>query len=555
MSNPLTADDPSSIAGYRLIQRLGEGGMGRVYLSQTPGGRPLAIKVVRPELAADAEFRRRFQQEVRAAERVQGLYTAPVIDSDTEGAHPWLATAYVAGPSLHEAVRNHGALPLWAAVRAIAGIAEALQAIHGAGVVHRDLKPSNVLLSKDGPKVIDFGIARAIDATSLTRSGVTAGTPAFMAPEQAMGETVTPAADVFALGLIAVFATSGATPFGEGSSPAVVYRIVHEEPDISGVPEALRELVSRCLAKDPALRPTPAEIVGMCGPLLGDAQPPAGGWLPPAVATEIDHRAASLTSPALMPPPGPPAPPLPPVHAAATHTAAPHHATGPQAVPPPARKQGRTVLLAALGVVVALAAVGFGLKALTGDGGGDNGATDQGQNDDAGGEQEPDPTPPDAAEPPPEAGDSPDDEAKEPEPPADPEPAVYEGISIPGSHTVRFYDDPPRPATTTMGVTYEGDFGYSSDWITDYPLATDQQNNTMVLLRAGETGSLDTCRTVTRYTYTIPAESAPPGSEICVTTGTGDIALVTVREYSTPDSPSQYVTVDLTIWRGAAQLD
>ncbi|MDT0323862.1 serine/threonine-protein kinase, partial [Streptomyces millisiae] len=151
-----------------------EGGMGKVYLSHTPGGRPIALKVIRPEVAGDPEFRRRFRQEVQAAERVQGLYTAPVIDSDTDGPQPWLATAYVPGPSLHSAIREHGPLPLQAAARVVAGVAEALQVIHGAGVIHRDLKPSNVLLASDGPRVIDFGIARAADATSLTRTGVTA---------------------------------------------------------------------------------------------------------------------------------------------------------------------------------------------------------------------------------------------------------------------------------------------------------------------------------------------------------------------------------------------
>ncbi|WP_049580906.1 serine/threonine-protein kinase, partial [Streptomyces sp. SBT349] len=296
MLTPLAADDPPSIAGYPVTHRIGAGGMGRVYLSHTRGGRPIAIKVIHTELASDPEFRRRFQQEVRAAERVQGQYTAPVLDSDTEGPRPWFATAYVAGPSLHAAVRAHGPLQLSAAARTLAGIAEALQAIHGAGIVHRDLKPSNVLLVQDGPRVIDFGIARALDVTALTHSGVTVGTPAFMAPEQAVSGAVTAAADIFALGLIAAFATTGTPPFGDGPSHAVLYRIVHEQPELSGVPEALRELTARCLAKNSDQRPSAAEVAEACRRLTADAPAALAELLPPAVATEIDHHAATLTA-------------------------------------------------------------------------------------------------------------------------------------------------------------------------------------------------------------------------------------------------------------------
>ena len=197
------------MAGYRLSARLGSGGMGKVYLSYTPGGRPVAIKVIRPEFAEDPDFRRRFRQEVQAAQRVQGLYTAPVIDSETDGAQPWLATAYVAGPTLAAAVAEHGPLPVQTVLLLVAGMAEALQGIHGAGIVHRDLKPSNVLLAPDGPRVIDFGIARAADAHALTGSGIMIGTPAFMAPEQATGAAIGAETDIFALGQVAVFAAMG----------------------------------------------------------------------------------------------------------------------------------------------------------------------------------------------------------------------------------------------------------------------------------------------------------------------------------------------------------
>ncbi|RSS57774.1 serine/threonine-protein kinase, partial [Streptomyces sp. WAC06614] len=290
----LGPDDPTTVAGYRLTARLGAGGMGKVYLSHTPGGRPVAIKVIRPEFGEDAEFRRRFAQEIRSAQRVQGLFTAPVIDADTDGARPWLATAYVPGPSLAAAVSAHGPLPVETVLLLVAGIAEALQVIHGAGIVHRDLKPSNVLLAADGPRVIDFGIAHAADATSLTGSGVAVGTPAFMAPEQAAGRGVGPATDVFALGQVAAYAAAGAPAFGEGASHGVLYRIVHEEPDLSGVPPRLAELVTRCLAKDPADRPSVAEVIALCQSANdATALRRAEDWLPAAVTAEITARAAA----------------------------------------------------------------------------------------------------------------------------------------------------------------------------------------------------------------------------------------------------------------------
>src|SRR5580698_5709326 len=177
----LAGDDPTEIGGYRLGGRLGAGGMGRVYLAFTAGGRPVALKIVRPELGDDPDFRDRFRQEVTAARRVHGLYTAQVLDADPDASPPWLVTAYVPGPSLQQAVAGHGPLPADAVVLLMAGIAEALQVIHGAGLVHRDLKPSNVLLAADGPRVIDFGIARAADATSMTRTGIAIGSPGFMA--------------------------------------------------------------------------------------------------------------------------------------------------------------------------------------------------------------------------------------------------------------------------------------------------------------------------------------------------------------------------------------
>ncbi|MGO4463801.1 serine/threonine-protein kinase, partial [Streptomyces sp. M-16] len=337
--HPLEGNDPRSVAGYHIVARLGAGGMGKVYLSYTPGGRPVAIKVIRPEFGEDAEFRRRFQQEVRAAARVQGLYTAPVIDSDTEGRHPWLATAYVPGPSLADAVQRHGGLPVPTVLLLVAGIAEALQVIHGAGIVHRDLKPSNVLLAGDGPRVIDFGIARAADATALTGSGVTIGTPTFMAPEQAAGDAVTPATDIFALGQVAAYAATGLPAFGEGTSHGVLYRIVHEQPDLTRLPPQLQKLVAHCLAKESAARPSVDEVLALCRAANGDAplrRPEV--WLPGAVAADITLRAAAPAPPEVTRVPAAPAP-APPGHEP-TVTAAPaappagQGAYGPQTPPP-----------------------------------------------------------------------------------------------------------------------------------------------------------------------------------------------------------------------------
>jgi hypothetical protein len=288
---PLAGDDPVQVSGYRLRGRLGAGGMGRVYLAFTPGGRPVAVKVLRPELGDDPQFRARFRQEIAAAQRVHGLFTAQLLDADPDSAPPWLATAYVAGPSLAQAVTEHGPLPAQAVLLLTAGVAEALAAIHAAGLVHRDLKPSNVLLAADGPRVIDFGIARAAGATALTRAGMLVGSPQYMAPEQIRGGDLSAAADVFALGALAAFAATGRAPFGD-SGDAALYRVLHEEPDLQGCPGQIQLLAGWCLAKNPAARPTPAQVIEYC-----QAQAPAGtlaftqAWLPPAIAAGLTSHA------------------------------------------------------------------------------------------------------------------------------------------------------------------------------------------------------------------------------------------------------------------------
>ncbi|MFG2378517.1 serine/threonine-protein kinase [Streptomyces sp. NPDC048504] len=291
---PLGDDEPTVVGPYRLLGRLGSGGMGRVYLGRSAGGRTVAVKIVHPHFALDEEFRARFRREVDAARRVGGAWTAPVLDADPEAAVPWVATAYAAGPSLSAAVADGGPLPT-ATVRALgAGLAEALTAVHELGLVHRDVKPSNVLLTLDGPLVIDFGIARATDGTaSLTSTGVSVGSPGYMAPEQILGKGAAGASDVFSLGAVLVYAATGASPFPGDSSAALLYKVVHEEPELGEMDGELRELASACLAKDPAARPTPGEVARRLAP-DGAARLVAGGWLPGALVEQVSRSAVQL---------------------------------------------------------------------------------------------------------------------------------------------------------------------------------------------------------------------------------------------------------------------
>ncbi|MET7681248.1 serine/threonine-protein kinase [Streptomyces sp. NPDC005423] len=291
---PLGVDEPTVVGPYRLLGRLGSGGMGRVYLGRNAGGRTVAVKIVHPHFALDEEFRARFRREVDAARRVGGAWTAPVLDADPEAAVPWVATAYVAGPSLTAAVADGGPLPP-SSVRALgAGLAEALEAVHALGLVHRDVKPSNVLLTLDGPLLIDFGIARATDGTaSLTSTGVSVGSPGYMSPEQILGKGATGAADVFSLGAVLVHAATGEPPFPGDSSAALLYKVVHEEPELGSIGGELRELVAACLAKDPAARPTPGEVARRLAP-DGAARLVAGGWLPGALVEQVSRSAVQL---------------------------------------------------------------------------------------------------------------------------------------------------------------------------------------------------------------------------------------------------------------------
>ncbi|MFF6838852.1 protein kinase [Streptomyces tanashiensis] len=286
----MTESDPRGVGPYRLLYRLGEGGMGRVYLGRSRGGRTVALKVVHGALAGDPGFRTRFAREVRAAQSLRGAGTVPVLDADPDAEVPWLATAYVPGPALSEAVLAHGPLPEPALWRLLSGLAHALDGVHRAGLVHRDVKPSNVLLSPSGPLLIDFGIARSADETALTGTGLVVGSPGFMSPEQAEGRTVGPAADLFSLGAVLAFAATGRGPFGGGSVAELLYRLVHHEPDLAGVEGPFAELVRRCLAKRPDDRPPVAELAA-----TADAhREESGSWLPAPVVAAIAQKAEEL---------------------------------------------------------------------------------------------------------------------------------------------------------------------------------------------------------------------------------------------------------------------
>ncbi|WP_448331654.1 serine/threonine-protein kinase [Streptomyces sp. DSM 41534] len=302
----LQATDPRQIGEYRLLGRLGKGGMGSVYLAQSPRGRTIAIKVVRSELAEQPDFRRRFEREVRAARQVGGEWTAPVLDADTDATQPWLATAFVLGIPLHEAVEERLERLPERTVRILGKrMALVLGSVYRAGLIHRDVKPSNILITVDGPQLIDFGIARALESggdTQLTRTGAVVGSPAFMSPEQACGKRLTAASDIFSLGSALVFAATGRVPFGEEglAAHAMRFRVAEDEADLKGVPDGLRERLGACLAKDPAARPGLADIVAHTADLEGEPGPDGHGngaeepWLPAGLVAQLGRHAAQL---------------------------------------------------------------------------------------------------------------------------------------------------------------------------------------------------------------------------------------------------------------------
>ncbi|MFF2778078.1 bifunctional serine/threonine-protein kinase/ABC transporter substrate-binding protein [Streptomyces sp. NPDC058052] len=340
--------DPSSLAGYRLLGRLGAGGMGVVYLGRTETGELAAVKVTLSDRAERADFRARFRREVEAARRVVSPWAVPVLGADPDAPEPWLATAFVPGPSLGEAIAAHGPLP-GRSLRILGGaVARGLAAVHAAGLVHRDVKPANVLLAVDGPRLIDFGIARAADPdgeTALTGTDMVVGTPGFLAPEQAEARTgdIGPASDVFAFGCLLAYAATGRPPFGTGAVDALMYRTVHDEPDLAGVPAGLLPLLRDCLAKDPAARPTAEQLAGR---LVVDTPGTAADWLPdPVVRTIAERSARMLALPDIDP----------------TNTPAP--------AAPATSGRRRFLLLAGGGAVLAAAGGGTWLALRGGDGG------------------------------------------------------------------------------------------------------------------------------------------------------------------------------------------
>nr|WP_268240475.1 serine/threonine-protein kinase [Streptomyces albiflavescens] len=270
---PLREGDPRRIDRYRLTARLGQGGMGTVYLGHSPGERLVAVKVIQRELAADPTFRRRFAREISAARKVGGFHTASVVDADADGNPPWLVTEYIPGPSLHDVLSRHGALPVRTIQTLAIGIAEALEGIHQCGIVHRDLKPGNIILSGTGPRVIDFGIARALDGTAITRTDHVVGTRGFLAPEQLTGAPVTFATDLYAFGMVLCHAAGAVPADGESLDSA-----------LGLLPSHLYGIVTRCLDHDPASRPTPAEVIEQ----LADRRSSDEDWLPPLVRTLVD---------------------------------------------------------------------------------------------------------------------------------------------------------------------------------------------------------------------------------------------------------------------------
>ncbi|MBZ4018207.1 protein kinase domain-containing protein [Streptomyces purpurogeneiscleroticus] len=384
------AEHPEYAGNYRLEMPLGSGGMGVVHLARSASGLRLAVKVVHAEFAQDPEFRGRFRQEVAAARRVSGAFTAPVVDADPDSERPWMATLYIPGPTLSAHVKRNGPLPPDEVRKLGAGLAEALRDIHRAGVVHRDLKPSNVLLAADGPKVIDFGISRPSDSEMRTETGKLIGTPPFMAPEQFQRpREVGPAADVFALGSVLVHAATGSGPFDSESPYLVAYQVVHDEADLAGVPEELAPLLRSCLAKDPADRPTPSQLMArlrvdlptelhlepLYAPAAAALAAPAMGAAP---ATDPSVGPESLLEPdSTLDPPEPrtwdaPAPRVPhqhgPVEAMPTHVRA-HVPAGPPAPAAPAkapasRRPRRWPVWAAVAAVVVGGGGFLGVRAL-----------------------------------------------------------------------------------------------------------------------------------------------------------------------------------------------
>ncbi|WP_345963099.1 serine/threonine-protein kinase [Streptomyces sp. BRB040] len=580
---PLQDDDPHTVAGYRLAARLGAGGMGRVYLSHTRGGRPVAIKVVRSELADDQTFRRRFSREIKAARKVKGAYTAELIDADPDATPPWLATLYVPGPSLSGAVARSGPLPVPAVLWLMAGVAEALQAIHDTGIVHRDLKPANVLLADDGPRVIDFGISLAADSTAHTATGTTIGTAQYMAPEQASAGAITAATDVFSLGQTAAFAALGRPLYGDGPAATVLYRIVHSEPDLSGLPERLRDLFARCLAADPGERATPAEIVEWCRRELGrDAGEDTGPavWReiagPPVTVPPPVAATGAATAAATVPAPGPTAahtaPWVPPQGTAPMPWQVAAGPGGPFVPRPPAgpeerkRRRRRTALISAAAVVACGLVILAGSMLLDAAGRGLDRARDAAASaaasksaaahESAAAPESASGTPRPAAEGSaaggeagsgPEAGD--DTSAGRPGAGADgsaagttPRAHAYGALLVNSDNSLSLTDG-------TMREDRKGDIRFDC---ANASCALESDTSVFTILFGDPGADYEECRRMTadQDAHRLPLAAASAGTEICVRRDNGDIVLFVVQVKSTALPEAAFVTMDTTVWPG-----
>ncbi|MFL9657332.1 serine/threonine-protein kinase [Streptomyces sp. PB17] len=571
---PLQDDDPRTVAGYRLAARLGAGGMGRVYLSHTRGGRPVAIKVVRSELADDPTFRRRFGREIKAARRVKGAYTAELIDADPDGTPPWLATLYVPGPPLSAAVARRGPLPVPAVLWLMAGVAEALQAIHDAGIVHRDLKPANVLLAADGPRVIDFGISLATDSTAHTVTGTTIGTPQYMAPEQASGSDVTAATDVFSLGQTAAFAALGKPLYGDGPAATVLYRIVHSEPDLSGLPERLRGLLGRCLAADPEERATPTEIVEWCRRELGrDGGEEAG----PAVWREIAGPPVAVPPPVAATGPATAAAAVAAPGPTAVHTApwtapqgavpapwpggagpwgptVPQRPTGPEERK---RRRRRAALITAAAVVACGLVIAAGTALL--DAAGRNfdrardAAASAAASESASGTPRPVAEGSAAAD---EAASSADAGAASSGGPSDersdgPDGSVF-GTTPPPAQVIHAASvDADSSLSLTDGTRRDDRKGDIRFDCKDVGCALDSDTSVFTLMYGDPGAGYEECAlmTASQKSHRLYLASAAAGSEICVRHRNGDIALLVVQTKSTALPDLAFLDADVTVWR------
>ncbi|QJS14371.1 protein kinase [Streptomyces argyrophyllae] len=536
------------VAGYRLAARLGAGGMGRVYLSHTQGGRPVALKVVRPELADDPDFRRRFGREIKAARRVKGAYTAELIDGDADGVPPWLATLYVPGSSLTEAVARRGPLPVPAVLWLMAGVAEALEAIHAEGIVHRDLKPSNVLLAADGPRVIDFGIALATDGTSYTATGGTIGTPSFMAPEQASGGEVTAATDVFALGQTAAFAALGGPLYGDGPAVNVLYRIVHEEPGLDLLPEPLRPLLARCLAADPAQRATPAEVVEWCRQRLGADADGGGG---PAVWREITGPEVAVPAPVPEPTPAYAQPPVPtPAYARQPLTAP---AGWPQPTPEQRKaRRRRAALISVAGVAggaLLVALLAWSVMDAKGRASGRNTAGSRTAATASAPQSSSSASAPvsssDSSSRSEGASASGAGDVGPSASPRDPRPEGFAQLWLDAKTSLSLKDREPQRRNRT------GDIRFDCQTIS-CELKSDSVVFFQIYGRPGTT--LDECRLLlkhaTKHSWTLSGAAA--GTEFCMKDDEGNIGLYVIQTKSTAMPDIAFLTGDLTIWRHAA---